>query len=64
VRAVSVVAYCEGVGWDKTELETERTFWDKNVPGKGSRQVNYRALNLVFSQAVRRFDLGREDLDK
>ncbi len=34
VRVVSVVAYCEVVGWDK--LETERNVWDKNPLGNYS----------------------------
>jgi hypothetical protein len=39
VLALSVVVYCEGVGWHKTKLETERKVWDKNVLEKKNSRL-------------------------
>ncbi len=46
------MAYCEGVGWVKTELETERKGQENIKLEKEKQQVNHRAVNWIFSKAV------------
>jgi hypothetical protein len=44
-----MLANCEGFGWDNLR-QKEKSGLKKT--GKGNGQVNYRALNLIFSEAV------------